>query len=343
MAENNDVQGDRSKSSAGVDAQVLGDLLLDLYRFARELPLAEFQQRVLERLALALPFDSAWWGMAALDRDLHSSFPFRLPPGFVDYWESIRGQDLMADAVMREPSVTQSFDHARLHSTPVFAAFADQHGIREALCTLLMNPTLNLTTFLSLYRRGPGARPFSEAERQLKQLVVPHLWAAWASNWISQLAAAHEHSLSTRVTLAVVDQKGVLHAAEARFSELMRLEWPDWTGPELPPALRAPLPVEGVIELEVLHARLVRASGLHLVELRRRSPLDRLTARELLIAERFGSGESYKEIAAALPVAPATVRAHLRTIYSKLDISDKTELTALLSSHSGARRPFSYN
>ena len=326
-----------------VNAEQFGALLLDLYRFARELSLADFQRRVLERLCEVLPFDAAWWGMSALDRELHSSFLFRMPPDFVDYWRGIRGQDLMADAVMRTPSVSVNFDYTRLHSTPTFAAFVDAYDIRNTLCTLLMNPTLNLTTFLSLYRRGAGARPFEEAERQLKQLVMPHLWAAWASNWIAQLASAKAHSFSSRVTLGVADQKGMLHAAEPRFSELMRLEWPDWVGPELPAEIRARLHDDRMVERLHLSTRVMAVSGLYLVDLRQRSPLDRLTPRELLIAERFGSGKSYKEIAAALPVSPATVRAHLRAIYSKLEISDKTELAALLSAHSEARNPTIYN
>jgi DNA-binding CsgD family transcriptional regulator len=211
------------------------------------------------------------------------------------------------------------------------------------MCTLLVNPTLNLHTFLSLYRRSEKTQPFSESERQLKQLVMPHLWAAWASNWISQLASAKAHSFSSRVTLAVADQKGMLHAAEARFSDLMQREWPRWMGPELPADIRAGLGDERAVERSHLTTRVMTVSGLYLVEVRQRSPLDRLTPRELLIAERFGSGKSYKEIAAALPVSPATVRAHLRAIYSKLEISDKTELAALLSAHSDARTPSVYN
>ncbi|MBS0611912.1 MAG: helix-turn-helix transcriptional regulator [Proteobacteria bacterium] len=321
-----------SDSQAGplVDAAVLGALLLDLYRFARELPLVDFQERVLERLAEALPFDSAWWGMSALDRELHSSFPFRVPQDFVDHLCGIRGQDLMADELMGNPGVSLNFDYAALHATPVFTAFVDRFDTRQALSTLLMNPDLNLTTFLSLYRRGPGSQPFSEAERQLKQMVMPHLWAAWSSNWIAQLAAAKAHSVSDRVSLAVADQKGLLHAAEPRFSELMQMEWPRWSGPELPTELRADLRLEGPRERHVLTTQLIPVRGLYLVEVRRRSALDRLTARERLIAEHFGSGKSYKEIAASLTVAPATVRAHLRAIYSKLKISDKTELAALL-------------
>ena len=211
--------------------------------------------------------------------------------------------------------------------------------MRQTLCTLLLNPTLNLSTFLSLYRLSETP-PYTESERQFKELVMPHLWAAWTSNWIAQLASAQAHSFSSRVALAVADQKGTLHAAEPRFSELIKAEWPQWHGPALPAAVsgRHGKPYAGV---QIL-SRLMPVCGLFLVEARALSPLDRLTPRELSIAERFGNGESYKEIAAALPVSPATVRAHLRAIYTKLGISDKTELANIVSAHSEARGPLAY-
>lgn len=326
------MQMNESGTAPRVDAQALSAFLLDLYRFARELPLEDFQERVLQRFAEVLPFDSAWWGMAALDRELHSSFPFRVPQELVDHWCSIRDHDLMADALMRSPGTTLVFDQAALRATPIFTGFVDRFDIRQAFSTLLRNPELNLITFLSLYRRGPQARPFTEEERQLKQLVMPHLWEAWSSNWIARLAAAHAPSVSERASLGVADQKGVLHAAEPRFAELMQLEWPNWTGPELPAELLADAGRQGATERNRLATRLMPVRGLYLVEIRRRSALDRLTARERLIARYFGSGRSYKEIATLLALAPATVRAHLRAIYSKLKISDKTELTALLAS-----------
>jgi DNA-binding CsgD family transcriptional regulator len=339
--------GLRAKSNpvgdvAGVDAALLGAFLLDLYRLAREATLADFQRRVLERLGEALPFTGAWWGMTRLDRELHSSFPFRMPPGYVDYWCSIREHDMLADSVLREPGITVHLSEAHFATDPVMARFCATYGTRQSLSTLLKNPTLNLATFLSLYRTSSVPR-FTAAERLFKQLVMPHLWAAWTSNWIVQLASAEAHSITGRVALAVADQKGLLHAAEPRFSEMIQQEWPDWLGPELPAellgAMRGGVPVSGRHAVMQLHP----VSGLYLVEARERSPLDRLTPRELSIAQRFGAGRSYKEIAAALPVSPATVRAHLRAIYSKLEISDKTELANLLSQHSESRRRPAFN
>jgi DNA-binding CsgD family transcriptional regulator len=330
----------RLGEDASANVEALGAFLLDLYRLAREAPLADFQERVLERLSEVLPFDAAWWGMSRLDRELHSSYPFRMPPHFVDYWCSIREHDRLAEAVIGRPGVTMLYPAEQIHSDPVFARFCARYRIRQSLCTLLMNPTLNLTTFLSLYRTR-ATPPFSNGERAFKQLVMPHLWAAWTSNWISQLASAHAHSLSSHVGLAVADQKGVLHAAEPRFTEMMQGEWTQWLGPQLPEAVFVALRAGEPVNARSLVIRLHPACGLCLIEARERSPLDRLTPRELAIAQRFGNGKSYKEIAAALPVSPATVRAHLRAIYTKLEISDKTELASLLSSHSEpAREPF---
>ncbi len=56
-----------------------------------------------------------------------------------------------------------------------------------------------------------------------------------------------------------------------------------------------------------------------------------LSDRERVIAERYAAGLSYKQIATELFIAPTTVRGHLSTIYRKLHIHEKTELTRLFA------------
>lgn len=324
---------------AVMKAEVLGELLLDLYRYARELPLGEFQRGALDRLREVLPFDAAWWGMARTDRSLHSSYPYHLPPSFVDVWTQHRDGDDLAAAVIAKPGITVHFDSRAIwNSSGLREVFIKAFNIQQALCTLLMNPTLKVMTFLSLYRFS--ARPrFTAAERRFKQLVMPHLWAAWTANWVAQLASARAHSASSRVAFAITDQQGTLHDAEPHFADLLRREWPEWKGPELPAPLRAGLDGGRPIEREHIVARLYAVRGLFLAELRARSLLEGLSPRELVIAEQFGRGESYKQVAAALRISPATVRAHLRAIYFKLDISDKTGLTRILESRDETASP----
>ena len=63
-----------------------------------------------------------------------------------------------------------------------------------------------------------------------------------------------------------------------------------------------------------------------------------LSTRELEIAEAYADGESYKEIARNLTIAPATVRTHLSTVYRKLGVASKTELTQALKDGSASEQ-----
>jgi class 3 adenylate cyclase/predicted ATPase len=58
-------------------------------------------------------------------------------------------------------------------------------------------------------------------------------------------------------------------------------------------------------------------------------PLIRLSRRERAIAERFAEGLTYREIGAALYIAPSTVRTHIATIYRKLELRNKAALVRL--------------
>jgi TolB-like protein/DNA-binding CsgD family transcriptional regulator len=57
----------------------------------------------------------------------------------------------------------------------------------------------------------------------------------------------------------------------------------------------------------------------------------RLSRREHEIAVAYAEGESHKQIAARLFLAPSTVRTHLGAVYRKLEVSSKLELLRLLA------------
>ncbi len=61
--------------------------------------------------------------------------------------------------------------------------------------------------------------------------------------------------------------------------------------------------------------------------------VDRLSKRELGIAKAYASGETYRQIAESLCIAPATVRSHIASIYQKLEINSKPALVTALSQH----------
>lgn len=63
-----------------------------------------------------------------------------------------------------------------------------------------------------------------------------------------------------------------------------------------------------------------------------------LSEREFEVARAYADGQSYKQIARAFGIAPATVRAHVRTIYRKLGVGTKIALGRELSTRPAPRR-----
>ena len=61
-------------------------------------------------------------------------------------------------------------------------------------------------------------------------------------------------------------------------------------------------------------------------------PADTLSHRETEVAHAYAAGQSYKAIARALAVSPATVRSHLLSIFRKLEVHNKIELRRRLLS-----------
>lgn len=62
-----------------------------------------------------------------------------------------------------------------------------------------------------------------------------------------------------------------------------------------------------------------------------RPELNELTARELMVAEQVARGASNQEIATALDISERTVKAHLSSIFDKLDLRDRVQLALAMN------------
>jgi DNA-binding CsgD family transcriptional regulator len=74
----------------------------------------------------------------------------------------------------------------------------------------------------------------------------------------------------------------------------------------------------------------VRLGAIWLLIANTRPLCRRLSAREHAVARSFGAGQSYKDIATEMKLAPATVRNVVQKIYRKLEINSKAALAKLL-------------
>jgi DNA-binding NarL/FixJ family response regulator len=71
-----------------------------------------------------------------------------------------------------------------------------------------------------------------------------------------------------------------------------------------------------------LHPEIANEIAMHVVN-------DDLSTREIAVLELVSVGKANKQIALALGLAEETVKAHLRSIFSKLDVTDRTHAVTI--------------
>lgn len=309
----------------------LGRLVMVLHRLAATANASDFQRQAFDALQAELPFESGIWATGVMDPGptLHSVVTYNQPPEMMQAWQSLASHDTLLAASLRRPGQTLRATADGLEGGPPFHPEVREHarryGMEQVLGTSYVDPVLGLVEGFGIYRSKPEAR-FTEPERLLTQHALPHLSEAWRINRLRLIRQDHPTS-ATALALAVCDGKGLLHTVGANFSTLMREEWPDWRGPKIPARW-----LSGGRKTFVgqhIATTLEPINDLWLVRLRRRSPLDSLTSREIDVARRFGFGMNYQDIATELHIAPATVRNHLANIYAKVGVSNKVELARL--------------
>lgn len=315
------------------------DLLASLYQSAITVPPDSFQNAALKQLDRVIGFDRAWWGIMSHNQDsfdLLSSYRHELPVEFERHWEVVRDEDALAEDAHAQPRKTIRFDEKALLSTPGLAELNTEHNLKHALCTSVFLPDQKSFLFISLFRSGSGASPFSSEETTLKQLLTPHLYSCWQTNLFAEIERTHLFNKSRVAASAFIDRKGRIIYADSAFGEIITEYWPMWNGRDIPAQL---LETSGETKKALGKRKLglfvsqQYAGGLLRLDIRKPSLLDRLTNRECEIARSFALGRSYKEIAAQIKISPATVRHYLRIIYEKLEINDKAELARIMDRH----------
>jgi DNA-binding CsgD family transcriptional regulator len=316
---------------ATIDASELGGFLLELYAGASESPMARFMPDALRALKRRLRFDAAWWGMRGLGDDggkVYCSYVDEAPRELPELWRTLWEGDAAAVRLL-----THSGSETALLEASVFRAreglrwLARVSGVHNVLCTESTSESMAQGVFLCLFRRDERD-VFTEDERQLKQLLMPHLQSALRMNRVSNLRRSAPQS---EAGWALIDRRGTVHDADSAFVRAIERTWPHWCGPLLPQEMLSHLGSPATqwvgrgLAFDVLwHGDLAMFSA------RPVSLLDGLSARERLVAEAFGAGLSYKEVARQLEMAPTTVRHHLRNVYVKLGVGNKAAITRMV-------------
>ena len=319
--------------ASSVALHAVNQVVLSLYRDGRDLQLHNFQDWALEQVQRVIGFDSAGWGNAAAVPGKTGGLRlFNCEASFLqDYPPHIEG-DFFRAALMARPGVSTNLSdltpRERYVGTEWYRNVGKKHRVEWQLGTLLIDPLSSLSEFLTLWRHNPR-QPFSEADRQAKELLMPHLVQAFRTVRLRHFLKANG---AQPKAWALADDQGFIRELSPAFAAVLQTHWPAWRGSLLPDVL-ARCVVDGRAFLSKALAIDVKPSdNLRFLQVKCQSPLDRLTPREGEIVARYAQGETYCSIAAALALSPPTVRNHISRCFKKLEVTNKAELANLLSS-----------
>ena len=309
-----------------------GDELLALSRFIgalhevrRDHDGPDLLRWAADQLSGIVGFDAAWCGWADMMPpvvDIIGTTLMNLPEDYVAFWNEIKHDDVLAGDVkaMSEAGLQWAqYDRAGNRQTDGMMALADRYGLRKLSVVTRPVNALRPQLFLSAYRGGAGASPLNGRELTFLACALDHMQAVLDQGEQADGAALR----------LLVDGRGRPVAGSAAALEI-------WAGCRIDPATgRA-----GETFAHALNRRGLRAitsptpvAGGHVLTELRLVPeraSDNLTPREREIADLIAEGQTHKEIARTLGLAPATIRNQTARIYAKVGVSSRAALTRAL-------------
>jgi DNA-binding CsgD family transcriptional regulator len=327
-----------SADEGGTARQVLqqfGALVQWLYRDAHRLDVVHFDSALLTQLRTAMNFDAAWLGHSTLTPAgpvMQSKLLTELPNDYVAQWQAVQALDPLVERALSAAGEAVVLSIAEDHLAPAYRAFLARNGIAQVLCIADVEPIVRTCVHLSLYRSSLKPE-WTSCERALLAALMPNVGAAVTINRMREVDRVRNEAQASQVGVALVSRAGVVQAADPLFGELLLREWPQWSGGVLPAELKMRASSQGAWRHvgRVIGMELEARAELVVATVRPRGPSSALTPREHAVALQFAQGRSYKEVAKALNLAPATVRHHLRRVYAKLGIQDKGAIAWALS------------
>lgn len=316
----------------GSNVSCLNRVILELHRAGQNEACRQFHPAALELIQEIIPFDSAWWGNAATEpMEIHQLYLFNCDDSMAQAYPPYIEQDFFRTALVAQPGVTINMcdliTRERYVRTELYREVGKRYKVEWSLGTLLVEPVSLLQEFLTLWRHD-SKQPFTETERQTKELLMPHIAEAHRR---ARLRDVLGEASERNPRWAVADERGFLREASPGFVHCVRDHWPDWQGSRLPQSLLECVRVSKPFNTSRLKITVKPKGKFRFLQVRAPSAMDSLSARETAIVTRYARGETYLEIAEALTLSPTTVRNCIATCYRKLSVSNKSELLLRVS------------
>ena len=318
--------------------------LLAIYHASTKGTLHEFQAAAVHSLHECFQFDAVVLGATHFYSKpglyIMAAHIDGLPRTFMDDYLPLLSRDPIMRSLLaglNRPLLADLHFYYRDLNLAELADFAHQYHLHQVMTFGDMPRSGQPTRWVMFFLDGQSG--FSAAQQKRLANLWPHISQA-TSICDARLTSVRNLSPPT-FALALLNDCGEIEFADARFVELLRIEWPEC---DIAGAARQVR--EQLLETRTFKGKCIEITMLPesdtVCQARPTAALTVMTPRETLVARRFAAGLSHKEVARELGISPNTVRTQLTHIYSKLRLHDKGALANYLLSqpaNGSAERP----
>ena len=297
------------------------DIAFQLYRAAQDTPLEDFEALALSILKVLVPFCAAVWMAADYGRGrlrVRRAHLHNAPPEAIEFLASSGRALAIAAGLPRRAHPFNAADHYQYQLLIADLPALSSRG-----------------NWLALFRPEEQVA-FARHELDAVALLMPHLSQALALNRALHLERGSLDARAASGRALVRSDGTVIHCGDA-LAAVIRAEYPAWDEVLLPKRLLQQVRCNDTLYLGCdTCVRITRTGKARLLTLNPVRPAERLSPQQLAVAQLFGAGASYKEIARRVTLAPATVRNVVQVTYRKLGVKNKVQLARLMADFHGA-------
>lgn len=308
-------------------------LVQQLYRDAYKTPMAEFKQTAFERIANLFNIQSGTW-ITRSEREIpfyeQDSFTFQLPEGFMEHYHHLSTVSTQVHQVFgvmlgnqgKTLDILDVVPENEWYGSDMYQLYCQEFNLHHSLMTVSVNPINQVMNLITFARHSPD-HPFTQAEKEAKEFLVPNLIEALRVNILNTFQQGKGNQTAYR---AVMDRYGNLIEAEEGFLTLLSEH-------NLLQHNKLTLETDALDEdyqSHDLRLSFQNHNGLVYAEAHTAPIQERLGARKLDICRFLVEGHTNKEIARALDIAPNTVSNHLKDIFKLLNVNSRHQAVAYL-------------
>jgi DNA-binding CsgD family transcriptional regulator len=302
-----------------------------LYEAATRTEPKNFIPSMIRVVRQAIVFDGAFYGVGLLDPYLQNhlvierGYVYQREDSFLNDYMSLSNIDPVVKKVIasKTPFYCSPEDYYGQYNLHALQKFAARYRINNLLIHGQFPVEEATGRWLAFFREANN--DFDNNDASTLNVLWPHLLRAVRINLY--YALHNTDPQKTSHASGLINSYGIAEIADPAFFPLLKLEWPEDCKCSIPKEILSAVLKEGIYYGQQVDLCGMPHFGYLMCVARKVTLNTELSPMERKVAHYFAQGMTNKEIGLKLGTSPHTVRVQLKSVYRKLGVHKKIDLS----------------